>query len=464
MKIKFRGLTVALATLSTISFADVNLYGKVAAGIENDQFQNSTVPGTGSVQDYGSYFGIRGSDPVYGETAVIWQVEQYLDIASGQGYSSTSGGGLVAPNTNGGPTTAGHTSNQVNTLASSETYIGLQGAFGRVRLGNIGNFQRDNMGLTNMFNSANGVNGLQYSRTGKLLATSIRYDSPSWAGLNFVAMYGFNSSGLNGVSGVNQVNTFGQGLNGVYSGGIYSLGLNWANGNWGVALGTTVWQNVGTYTTGSNGMSAPACTSTACYPNAAYGPAYANTFEINYNDPDGLIANLAFQTTTGFGMNSWPNSGGAIATGTGTNPTGMGWNQGYQAVATQLGATNAMQMQEVAVSLGYHLGPWTPKIGYGYANNIMTGGNIGSVIDGSAQQIANSGYQQVVAELDWNITPRTIAFVNFGQIWYGDTLTNVSFIGANGGASNNGQVGAVNGNNAYQNNQSTIAMGFSHTF
>ncbi len=94
MKSKLRGLTVALATFSTISFADVNLYGKVAAGIENDQFQNSTVPGTGSVQDYGSYFGIRGSDPVYGETAVIWQVEQYLDIASGQAYNSTSGGGL----------------------------------------------------------------------------------------------------------------------------------------------------------------------------------------------------------------------------------------------------------------------------------------------------------------------------------------------------------------------------------
>ncbi len=468
MKIKLRGLTLALAALSTVSFADVNIYGKIAAGIEDDQFQNSTAPGTGSVQDYGSYFGIRGADSVYGETAVIWQVEQYLDIASGQAYNSTSGGGLVAPNAQGGAASSlgsGHLNNQVNTLASSETYIGLQGAFGRVRLGNIGDFQRDNMGITNMFNSANGVNGLQYSRTGKLIPTSIRYDSPSWAGFNMVAMYGFNSSGLTGVSGVNGFNTFSQGLNGDYSGGIYSLGVNWANGNWGVALGTTIWQNVGSYTTGTNGMSTSCVSSNGgqiCYPNASYGPAYANTLEINYNDPDGLIANMAFQTTNGFGMNSWPNSGGAIAMGTatgGATATGMVYNPGYQAVATQLGNTNAMQMQEIAISLGYHLGAWTPKVGYGYANNMMTGGGIGDVIDGSAQQIANSGYQQAVAELDWNITPRTIAFVNFGQIWYGSTLTNVSFVGNNSA----GQF-AVNGSNAYQNNQSTVAMGFSHTF
>ncbi len=357
------------------------------------------------------------------------------------------------PNTGSASATySGHLNNQVNTLASSETYIGLQGSFGRVRLGNIGNFQRDNMGITNMFNSANGVNGLQYSRTGKLIPTSVRYDTPSWSGFNIAAMYGFNSSGLTGVSGVNGFNTFSQGLNGDYAGGIYSLGLNWANGDWGMALGTTIWQNVGTYTTGAGGMVA-----NASIPNSAYGPAYANTLEINYNDPDGLIANLAFQTSSGLGMNSWPNSGGTYANAVGN----LAWNPGYQAVAAQLGNTNAMQMQEIAVSLGYHLGPWTPKVGYGYANNMMTGGSIGDVIDGSAQQIANSGYQQVVAELDWNITPRTIAFVNFGQIWYGDTLTNVSF---GGSANPAGQSMAVNGNVAYQNNQSTVAMGFSHTF
>ena len=477
MKIKLKGLTLALATLSAASFADVNLYGKIAAGVENDQFQNTTVLGTGSVQDYGSYFGIRGTDSVYGETAVIWQVEQYLDVASGQAYNNTNGGGLIVPNPNGTGATgsgggSGHVNNQLNTLASSETYIGLQGEFGRFRMGNLGNYVRDNMGTTNMFNSANGVNGLgNFSRTSKLIPTSVRYDSPTWGGFGFSALYGFNNNGLTGVSGVNSFNTFGMGLNGVYSGGIWSLGAGWSSGNLSMNLGTTIWENVGNYTTGNNGMSTCTLngggvgTSAVCYPNSTYSPAYANTFEIAYNDPDGIIANVGLQTASGLGWNSWPTSGGTL---------GIIYNPGYSAVANQLATTNNLQTQEAAVSFGYHLGPWTPKIGYAYGANMMANGDIGSVINGSAQQLANTGYQQVVAELDWNITPRTIAFVNFGQMWYGQSLANVGFsgnqIGNSGTVPNPQQAGsgtvpnAVNGNTAYQNNQSTIAMGFSHTF
>jgi predicted porin len=74
MILKRKTLTLALVYLTKLSFADVTLYGKVAAGIENDQFQNSNSIPSNSVQDYGSYFGIRGVDPVYGTTSAIWQV------------------------------------------------------------------------------------------------------------------------------------------------------------------------------------------------------------------------------------------------------------------------------------------------------------------------------------------------------------------------------------------------------
>ncbi|MBP9743195.1 MAG: hypothetical protein KBD37_07555, partial [Burkholderiales bacterium] len=82
-------LAFFLASSSAGIFADVNLYGRVAVGLENDDFQNTTAPGGNSVQDYGSYFGIRGVDSVYGETAAIWQVEQFLDLTAGQAYYST---------------------------------------------------------------------------------------------------------------------------------------------------------------------------------------------------------------------------------------------------------------------------------------------------------------------------------------------------------------------------------------
>ena len=95
-------LALTLSTASAVVFADVTLYGKLAVGIENDQFPNSSLSNANSVQDYGSYFGIRGSDPVYGETAAIWQVETFLDIVSGQAYYNSSNGGLMLRNPNAG--------------------------------------------------------------------------------------------------------------------------------------------------------------------------------------------------------------------------------------------------------------------------------------------------------------------------------------------------------------------------
>lgn len=455
--IYMKALFATLASFSALSFADVSLYGKVAIGLENDQFQNNTIPGSGSVQDYGSYFGIRGSDPVYGETAVIWQVEQYLDIASGQSYYSNTGYGMVVPFPNAALTYNGYVKNDMNTLASSETYLGLQGGWGRVRMGNLSNYMRSNMGNTNMFNCANGVNCLGvFTRTSRLIPTSIRYDSPSFGGFNFSALYGFNTNGGSGISGLNAFNTFNSGLNGSYSGGIIGGGVGWASGNWRVNLGTMIWQQVGNYSTAASGLTS--CggvgSPTTCYPNSAYSNAYANTFEIGYNDPDGLIANVGFQTTSGMAWSGWAVSGGTL---------GVMYNPGYQAVAQQLFKNNQLQTQEAAVSLGYHLGPWTPKIGYAYGNNLMVGGNVLDLIGGNAQQIGNSGYQNVSAELDWNITPRTIAFVNYGQIWYGQTLQNVAFPNVQGGSPTVSE-GAVNGITQYVANQSTLAVGFSHTF
>lgn len=456
--IRLKVLFLALASASVTSFADVNLYGKVAVGLENDQFQNNTIPGGGSVQDYGSYFGIRGTDPVYGETAVIWQVEQYLDIASGQSYYNTTGGGMIVPNPSSPTNFSGYVKNDTNTLASSETYLGLQGGWGRVRMGNLSNFMRSNMGNTDMFNYDNGVNGLgNFSRTAKLVSTALRYDSPTVAGFNLVALYGFNTNGTTDLTGVTTSNNFGGGLNGVYSGGIMSFGINWAYGNWSAGLGTMIWQQVGNYSTSWSGLTSCSdsdSSSATCYTNATYSNAYANRLEVGYNDPDGLIANAGFQTTSGLAWNSWANSGGTL---------GVTYNPGFQGAATQLNDNSQLQTQEAALSLGYHIGPWTPKIGYAYGSNLMYGGNAWSVATGNASQVGDSGYQQVVAELDWNITPRTIAFVGYGQVWYGQTLSNVSF----GPTTNNGNATEgdnITGGQAYLENQSSFAVGFSHTF
>ncbi len=449
-------LAIALTTLVSGAFADVNLYGKLAIGLENDQFQDTTVQPTGSVQDYGSYFGIRGSDPVFGKTSAIWQIEQSLDIAAGQAYSNSTAGGSTMPNVNNPSLSAGRIKSEANVLASSESYIGLQGSFGRVRFGNLSNTFRSGLGSVDLYSYGNGVNGMGlWSRTNAVMPTAVKYDSPTWGGFNFSALYSFNTSGQIGVSGLGYSNTFNAGLNGYYSGGIYNLGLGWKHNNYSVQMATQVWQNVGQYTDGATIKNLPVINGKQ-YPNAAYENAYASKLEFSYDDPDGLIAGAGIQIASGLGWNSWANSGGAF-NNVYVNPTYAGGITNGSNIA---GLNSAeYQTQELAASLGWHLGEWTPKIGYVYGSNLMYGGNITSIATAQAKQIDNSGYQQLVAELDWNITPKTIAFVNAGQIWYGSLLQNIMYCGTGCAAPT-----TFNGNHASQNNQATVAVGFSHTF
>ena len=51
---------VVLGSISMASFADVTLYGRVSAAVENDQFPSNTQtqPGNTSIQDYGSYLSL----------------------------------------------------------------------------------------------------------------------------------------------------------------------------------------------------------------------------------------------------------------------------------------------------------------------------------------------------------------------------------------------------------------------
>jgi predicted porin len=439
-------LATTLSVMSAMSMADVSLYGKLAAGVRQDGFQNSTEQNTTSIQDFGSYFGIRGYDQVYGQTSAIWQIEQLLDLVSGQAYSVNANGGSIVPRGGASGLQNGKTILQMNTLASGESYLGLQGLWGRIRLGNLSNYMRSSMGAIDWYTYTSGADGAGvYSRTVQLLPSSIRFDSPTWGGFSFAAMYAFQTSAQQGVYGLNTSNTLGPGINGFYAGGVYSIGASWIWNYFSVKAGTMINENVGSYTTNlSNNLNPINDT----YPSAAYKNAYANRIEVAYNDPDGAVGGIGFQTTSGWGFGGWPNSGGSwgnYVTNPGYNFPGLNSNQ--------------FQTQEAALSLGWHLGPWTPKVSYLYGNNLMYNSDVLNVAVGNGNQIPNSGYQQVIGELDWNITPRTIVFINYGQIWYGNTLANVSFCG-----NSCANVTTVDASNRAARSQGTGGIGFSHTF
>jgi hypothetical protein len=90
----------------------------------------------------------------------------------------------------------------------------------------------------------------------------------------------------------------------------------------------------------------------------------------------------------------------------------------------------------------------------------MNGGSYFDLIAGN-NQVGGTGYQQVVAELDWNITPRTIAFVSWGQQWWGQTQQSM-IKGPNPGLTTGDSMNQAGG--AININTSTTAVGFSHTF
>lgn len=190
-------IAVALAALPAAAMADVTLYGTIEAGIENGktyaQSQSAAdaanpetfvagkfvrkadgklVSGT-RIDDTGSLIGFKGSEDLGNGLKAIWQVEQGLNIdgttgaASGNGYN--------------------------NTFATRDSFVGLQGDFGKVRIGKLSTFQNSDMGNADSWIYGSGVNGLYYSSINLLdgrVNNAVRYDSPEFAGFRATVLYG----------------------------------------------------------------------------------------------------------------------------------------------------------------------------------------------------------------------------------------------------------------------------------
>lgn len=433
-------LAILLASTATLSLAEVTLYGNLSAGAEYDTF-GSGIKSAGSLQDYGSRFGIKGKEDLFEDTSLVWQIEQIVDIGSGQAYEFSSGGGMTIPNGSGGD--GGRIRSAINTLASGTSYIGIDSKWGEVRIGNLSNYLNQHMWNIDTFHCGSGTNCMvNYSRTPKRMNNSIDYNSPSWHGLSVGGVYSFDTNNLGGVGNIDGSNNLGGGSNGMYGNGIYSLGANYAYSHFNVTLGTMIWPSVGDY----HGEKS------TTYPLSSYKNAYEDRLEISYDDPEGLLAGVGLQITDGLGWSGWANSGGSF-----NNFVG---NSGY---ANLDGLKSAeYQTQEMAAMLGWHYGAWTPKIGYVYGNDLMYGGSISKVLLGKANKIKDSGYQNIMAELDWQVTPRTYMWLGFGYIKYGKTLHNISYCGATCATSTTGQ--PVNKDNQAATDQTTYNIGISHAF
>ncbi|KZE31512.1 porin [Crenobacter luteus] len=165
-------IALALAALPAAAMADVTLYGTLKGGFENVKDDGSKA--VNNVADFGSRIGFKGNEDLGNGLKAIWQVETGLRLdAPNDGTGSSSG-----------------------RLGSRNTFIGLQGDFGKVRLGNVSDYADSDMAIVNPWESEADALQLAIANTNTPLDTrlknSVRYDSPKFAGFDFTLQYGVN--------------------------------------------------------------------------------------------------------------------------------------------------------------------------------------------------------------------------------------------------------------------------------
>lgn len=168
-------IALAVAALPMAAMADVTLYGTVEASIENGKaltYTGGAKKSTTRIDDTGSLIGFKGSENLGNGLKAIWQVEQALSIDG--------------TNVNGN-----------NTWATRDSFVGLTGNFGTVRLGKLSTYLNSDMEKFDAWIYGAGVNGATVTTANTLdgrLNNAIRYDSPNLNGFKFTAAYGFDEA------------------------------------------------------------------------------------------------------------------------------------------------------------------------------------------------------------------------------------------------------------------------------
>lgn len=178
-------IALALAALPVAhAMADVTIYGTIEADMESSKTYANGVKGsdgklkaTTRIDDTGSLIGFKGNEDLGNGLKAIWQVEQGLSID-------------------------GTTVNASNTFATRDSFVGLQGAFGKVRIGKLSTFLNSDAGAPDAWIYGNkGVNGQSYSSINQLdgrVNNAIRYDIPEFvAGLSGAVVYGVDETNAN---------------------------------------------------------------------------------------------------------------------------------------------------------------------------------------------------------------------------------------------------------------------------
>ena len=347
-------IALTLAALPVAAMADVTLYGQIKAGVEVSKVklgeqtaaklghEKSSKTAT-EIADFGSRIGFKGHEHLGNNLNAIWQVEQNTSIAGGD-----------------------------KEWASRESFIGLEGGFGKVRAGKLNSTVKDSSDNVDQWESSNGALNMSVFTRVDERAVSVRYDSPVFSGFSASVQY----------TPRDNANPSDKYTHNDATRDTYYAGLN--------------------------------------YENSGFFGQYAGGFRKNaVSEKDGHVhrlvggydANNLFVSVAGQYAKNWETLGDyAQAQSNGVVTSAMraaGTNASNVVFGTAAGLdSRPAETIEVAATAAYRAGNVTPRVSYAHGFKAK--------VDG--QKLKGTQYDQVIVGADYDFSKRTTALVSAGWL------------------------------------------------
>ncbi len=360
-------IAVAIAALPMAAMADVEIYGQLEAAVEaGNTFGYGDVFNTNTrIDDTGSKIGFKGTEDLGNGLKAIWQVESYLSIDG-----TTMNGG----------------DNYANKFAGRDSFVGLQGNWGKVRLGRLSTYQNDSMERFDPWVYGAGVNGMSYTSANLLdgrVNNAVRYDTPNLNGFKASVLYGTDENRYKRTASGERSNS-----------SVWNIGAGYEYAGYYVDAGYTYW-----------GDANPTKDKSANYWRLEGGYAANN-----------LLVALAYGQSKTYGSTLF----GSVMSAAGIQ----------NASADQYGSITAgdkVQAKEMALTVAYTMGNFTPRFSYARVFDInVTHGDV-------KKDYANNSIDQFVLGVDYALSKRTMAYASYGYVSHDATY----YVSASGDTKDN---------------------------